>query len=332
LTDKGYDCDIINYQPEYFNYGRNKLKSIAGRLLNLKSYEMRKKKFNAFIAENIKDTEKVFRTSGELNTLVADESTVFVAGGDQLWNDYHPCGRDSAYKLSFVGKGRKLAYGTSLGRSNYAPGEAMALADEISGFESVMIRESSSVPILAPYLKIPVYHVIDPVGLLNFDDFAKVAKKPDIKGRYAVMYLADSSPLLDKAIKLLSKKLGLKIVHICGFKKKCECDVFLKDAGPDEILGYVMNADFVLSASFHATMFSILFNKQFASILPGANTNARIEDILNFFGLENRIISDESNLGVLSERINFDEANKILDSFRDKSKKLLIEALEYKTV
>ncbi len=328
LLDNRYDCDIINFQPEYFNYGRNKLRSIIGRFLNYKAYSRRKKKFDSFIGRNIKETTIVYHNIEDLKSIESNEATVFLVGGDQLWNDYHPCGNDPAYKLAFVGRGRKIAYGTSLGRSNYSQAELQKLSNEIRGFECAMLRESSSISMLNQLTDFPIHHVIDPVGLLKVKEYERIAKKPNVKEPYAVMYLADTSLLLDKAVDMLSNQLGLKIVHICGFIKKCKCDIFAKDLGPEEILGYVMYADFVLSASFHATLFSILFNRQFASILPGTNTNARIEDLLQHFDLEQRILKDDKNLSILAEIINFTEANNKLVEFRNKSQKLLFEALK----
>ena len=120
----------------------------------------------------------------------------------------------------------------------------------------------------------------------------------------------------------------MKIVHICGFKKKCYCDFFDKDSGPEEILGYILHADFVLSASFHATMFSLLFNKPFATLLPGTKTNARIEDILSYVGLEDRIIHTADDTDRMTSSIDFTLVNNKIDEFRATSQQKLLNALE----
>ena len=142
------------------------------------------------------------------------------------------------------------------------------------------------------------------------------------------MYLANSGPLLNAAVQKLSKEMGLKIVHICGFRKKCYCDVFEKSAGPEEILGYILYADFVLSASFHATMFSLLFNKQFATLLPGEKTNARIEDILSYVGLQNRILRTDSDVARMADAVDYTDANQKIEAFREASKRNLLSALK----
>lgn len=328
LEKNGYETDLVDYRPAYYETGKNKVKTLIGRALNFGAYQRRKHKFENFINTCDKLSSQRFTTQSELEKYYGEDDRTFIAGGDQLWNNYHPCGNDDAYKLTFVKKGKKLAYGTSMGRDNFAEGELSALAEKVEDFETIMLRERSGVEQLGRHSKVPLSHAIDPVGLLDVEEFKKIAKKPDISEPYAVMYLADSSPALDAAVEKLSKEMGLKIVHICGFKKKCYCDVFEKDSGPEEILGYILNADFVLSASFHATMFSLLFNKPFATLLPGAKTNARIEDILSYVGLENRIIHTAEETDRLTSKIDFTSVNEKIDEFRAVSQQKLLNALE----
>lgn len=328
LEKNGYETDLIDYRPAYYEAGKNKIRTLIGRFLNYGAYSRRKQKFENFIKSYDTLSNQQFKSLSDLEQHYGESEQLFIAGGDQLWNNYHPCGNDDAYKLTFAKKAKKLAYGTSMGRDNFAEGELFALAEKVEDFETIMLRERSGVEQLGRHSKVPLSHAIDPVGLLDVEEFKKIAKKPDISEPYAVMYLADSSPALDAAVEKLSKELGLKVVHICGFKKKCYCNVFEKDSGPEEILGYILHADFVLSASFHATMFSLLFNKQFATLLPGTKTNARIEDILSFVGLENRIIHTPEDTDRLMEIIDFASVNNKIDEFRAVSQQKLLNALD----
>lgn len=328
LIDRGYDAKLIDYRPEYYEGGRNRIKTYIGRMLNYSAYKNRKVKFDNFIKKYDVLTERTYHTLQELSEEANENEMIYLAGGDQLWNDYHPCGKDGAYKFTYIKNGRKIAFGTSIGRNNYTDDELETLSRDVSDFETIMLRERSTVGLLRKHTNIPVEHVIDPVGLISIERFRRMAVKPNLTEPYAVMYLANSSSLLDAAIEILSNKMNLKIVHICGFKKKCNCDYFLKDSGPEEILGYIMNAQFVLSASFHATMFSLLFNIPFASILPGENTNARIEDILKFVGLENRIIRNENDVCRINKDVDFANSNQVLEQLREASEELLINAIE----
>ena len=328
LENNGHECDLIDYRPAYFDQGKNKLRTLLGKIANAKAYCARKKKFENFIQNNNVLSDHTFKSLEDLKKYYEKDNRTFIAGGDQLWNNYHPCGRDDAYKLTFAKNGKKIAYGTSMGRDNFTEQELKSIGDKVNDFSDIMLREKVTVPMLEKYVDTNVSHVIDPVALLDVEEYKKIVKKPKIDKPYAVMYLADSSDVLDGAIEKLSKELGLEIVHICGFKKKCYCDKFEKDLGPEEILGYILHADFVLSASFHATMFSIMFEKQFATLLPGTKTNARIEDVLKNFGLEQRIMRSVQDLDRIKDKVNYDGVREPLEELKKVSIEKLLNALK----
>ena len=122
--------------------------------------------------------------------------------------------------------------------------------------------------------------------------------------------------------------MSLKVVHVCGFRKKCECDYFFKDTGPKDLLNLIYYSDFIVSASFHATIFSVLFNKQFCTLLPEAGTNTRIEDALSYFGLSDRIIHNENEIVRLDKPIDFGNVNKLKDILVEQSKERLNAEIE----
>ena len=102
LEMNGYETEIIDYRPGYYDLGRNKLKTVVGRALNLVPYSNRKRKFETFISEHEVLSDKQFTNISELEVYYRDSDRIFIAGGDQLWNSYHPCGNDDAYKLVFT--------------------------------------------------------------------------------------------------------------------------------------------------------------------------------------------------------------------------------------
>ncbi len=327
LRDQGYDAELIDYRPTYYFKGRNAVKKILAIGLNYFAYKRQSQKYDEFI-NNYLPKGKVYRTIDDLRELDSTDS-LFIAGGDQLWNNFHPCGKDDAYKLTFVNQGKKIAYGTSMGRNSFRKEELEELSKKIADFYSIGLREQSTVTMLQPYTKVPVYHVADPVLLLNKIDYMSfIGQEPIIKEPYLVMYLANKSELLSKTVEYVANQYDLKVVHVCGFRKKCKCDYFLKDTGPNDLLNLIYYSGFVVSASFHATIFSILLNKQFCTLLPEAGTNTRIEDALSYYNLNNRIIRKIDDLSQLDKVINFDNVNEIRDIFVQQSKKCLITEIE----
>lgn len=298
LKNNGFeDTELIDYQPPYFK--TRTLRAFAAKMLNFKSFCKRKRKFRTFVEKNIPLTKKVFRNLSQLNGFDFG-ADIYIAGGDQLWNVYHDCGKDGAYKLTFA-NGKKISYATSLGQTDFSDRQLTELAEKLKAFSAVSVRESSSVKMLESK-GVNAVQCVDPVYLLPRSEYEKFVK-PVNQPKYMMVYLVTPSPLLERCIKYLSEKYGLKVILCSGFSKKCTCDEFLKDLGPDEILSYIKNAEIVLSSSFHATSFSIMFKKQFFTILPDEHTNERIVDILNIRGLSDRIITENTDIKTSLDKI-----------------------------
>lgn len=325
LAKCGYrDVKVIDYNPPYFK--PHTLRSIAGVALNLRDCRIRDRRYGDFLRANVPLTSRSFASLRELEgeDFGAD---VYIAGGDQLWNVYHDCGRDDAYKLIFA-KGKKISYGTSLGQSDFTDEQLGELAEKIRDFSAVSVRESTSVDMLASK-GIAARHVADPVFLLDRSDYESILVEPDDE-RYLLVYMVTPSKLLEDCIERLAKRHGLKVVLCFGLSKKCTCDKHDKAAGPAEILGYIKNAEFVLSASYHATAFSTMVHKQFFTLLPDQHTNERILDYLSMRGLEGRIVTEATDLDkTLSERIDY-AAPDGYDLFVSQSKQYLQQALEFR--
>ncbi len=322
LQDNGFeDTQVIDYNPKYFS--KKTMRAFIGKILNYRKYLVRKTKFRNFVEKNIPLTDKSFVSVEELKNADID-ADVYIAGGDQLWNVYHESGRDEAYKLTFA-NGKKISYSTSMGQKEF-PSEALNdLADIVKEFSAVSVRESSSVALLKSR-EVEATQCVDPVYLLDKEDYEKFLR-PVKQPEYLLVYLVTPSKLLEDCIEYLSKKYNLKVILCSGFSKKCTCDQFLKDLGPDEILSYIANAKFVLSSSFHATSFSLILEKQFFTILPDEHTNERIEDLLKQRELSHRIITDNSNLETaLSDIIDYNSVKSYSD-YVEKSKEYLRKAL-----
>lgn len=323
LKNEGYgDVEVIDYNPEYFR--KASLKARLARILNYGHYKRRTKKFRTFIKKNIPLTKAEFLNVDELKK-AGNDADVYIAGGDQLWNVYHDCGNDDAYKLTWV-SGKKISYGTSLGQTEFPNGGLKALAEKIRDFSYISVRESSSVSLLETE-GVSATHCVDPVFLPHPSEYEGFLTEVN-EERYLLVYLVTPSPLLDRTVEYLSKKHGLKVILCSGFSRKCRCDKFLKDLGPDEILSYIKNAEIVLSASFHATAFSTIFKKQFFTVLPDRHTNERITDFLSIRGLSERIVTEETvKSGILDRTIDYGA----VESYREKielSKEYLEKALK----
>lgn len=234
------------------------------------------------------------------------EFKYFVVGSDQVWNPLI-ISDDNNYFLQFVNSNNiKCSYAASIGVSELDNKEQERFKNLLSDFKSVSIRESASENLVNNIYKNKVSVNVDPTLLVDINHWKNISITPKEKD-YILLYKITKSNKLFEFAKKLSEKTGKKIILIPNDYK----DIFMiknkivkKDIGVEEWLGYILHADYVVTNSFHGTVFSILFNKDFYSevsnkVNPSTN---RLLSLLNAFNMNSHIINDN---------------NDILDKFND---------------
>lgn len=167
-------------------------------------------------------------------------------------------------------------------------------------------------------------HVCDPVLLNDAKEYDKIKKFRIIEDKYILVYVAQAINKLElnRIVKEIANKDGLKIVFIGTYRSKCDCDFHIKDMDPGDFLSLIYNAEYVISNSFHATMFSLIYNKQFIAILPKENGN-RISEILELTNLEDHIFGNFKEIPYIANT-QYKKINSFLKKFQEKSKNLLL--------
>lgn len=317
--------ELIDYVPAYMENEGHWFRAFLRKVLFYIPYCRRKKNFQRFVEDNCKVTEKEYRKYEELrcNPPKAD---IYITGSDQLWNPCFPCGNDPAYYLDFVTGVPKLAYATSLGNDKLSIDELTNIAKRSADYQFISVREKCHVEQLKQVGVKDVKWVCDPTFLLPAKEYNYLAVSYKHLGKYVAVYLVEQSDLLDNVLDEYRNQ-GYRIVGVGGYLNKYKCDIKLMDAGPAEFLGLIRDASFVVATSFHATVFSLIFHRDFAIIPPVINT-ARIEQLLSFVGLENRIITSIEQIPVIQQVIQYDEVLPKIDMFIEESKEVLLEAIE----
>ena len=250
---------------------------------------------------------------------------MYITGSDQIWNPSYLCGQDPAYYLEFVkDPDKKYSYAASIGKSEIPDDQKEYIVSKVRDFRSISVREKTSAEFLQERVPCPVDYVCDPVFLLEKSNYETILKKPDTNKPYILVYLVQPSSVLNQLIAELRKKYGAQVILIYGLKKNCDCDMHILDVAPDEFLGFIAGATYVVASSFHAAAFCHIFQKQFAMVLPKANT-ARITQLLDVSGLQNRIISENDDIENALKEIDYSEPQKRLQSFIEHSKEVLNE-------
>lgn len=257
--------------------------------------ERKKKAFDRFKMQYLSLTPKRYRNIEDLRgaKLSAD---VFIAGSDQIWNPLFNNGRDPSFFLQF-GEGRKMSYAASFGVSSLSSMDRENMQRWLSSFCKISVREKTGLKLLDG-LGISGVQVPDPVFLLTKEYWGRLASSKIGNEKFVLVY--NLGPLM-QSIKECAQQLahnhGLKIVAVEELANISYADIRITDAGPCEFIELFVKASYVVTNSFHATSFSILFNIPFFSYIKNA-TSSRITDLLSFCGLETRLNSKDLNVGI----------------------------------
>lgn len=327
--------EVIDYRPKYLEWiykplSMRNVKNPKDFFAVLKGAYIKGKKrkmFLSFIKNKVKTSSKPYkRKELDKTNYIYDK---FIAGSDQVWN-FDCSGYDRAYFLDFVDDSKKkYSYSASFGFYDIPDEDKAEYEELLKDYKKISVRENQGVKIIKDLLKIECEEVIDPTLLLDNQEWNKIAKHTKKNEKYILIYALKPSEYLLRFAAQLSEETGLKIFFVKdSLTKENNIELtknieYIKMATPEEFIGLVMDASYIITNSFHGTAFSINFNKQFYTELlpPELNVNSRLENILDMFSLRGRELTAEKEIH--REEINYDIINKELAIRRKKSYEFL---------
>ncbi|MDD4509914.1 MAG: polysaccharide pyruvyl transferase family protein [Oscillospiraceae bacterium] len=334
LHSLGIDNKIVDYSErstkilEKISCGKLRFALYAVKrnlklLVNYRSIINKRARFNAFVNDNLMLTDHY--DSVENLIITPPEVDLLIAGSDQIWNLSSKLRKD--FFLMFGGDSVvRISYAASLGRYDFSLEQKRVLICAVSKFDYVSVRESEAVTYLNETGNINAELLVDPTLLLNDTEWKEIAISPNIKEKYILCYPLLYHTDIDGALKKLKKELDIKVVAISPDGTKCcYADITVKDSGPAEFLGWVANAEYVVTSSFHGTVFSLLFKKPFVSYNNAANSG-RISNLLDLVGLSNRF--NPADVPSKELTIPYDRVFEIVNKEREKSKSFFIKIVE----
>lgn len=333
LTNLGYNGKIIDYHAEYFNRGKtnNKFKKIIRKIIRIPDNLKGRDTFGGFIKNNINLTERVENIEDLKSKL--PKSKLYIVGSDQVWNcGKNECGNDDAFFLTFT-NGKKISYAASIAMDQIDNKNAKRFQENLKDFFAISVRETTAVKLLGQIGIKDVKQCIDPVFLLEEEQWLNLIKKSRLarklkNEKYILVYgFLRQKNIYDYAHKLASKK-GCKVYTVNTlledyFIKK---DKYFWNVSPEDFLALIYYANEIVTNSFHGVSFSIIFEKSFHLFDKKGNSNSRMNDLINMIELKNRKVIDEDKL--ITEKIDFFNTKKILNTFIQNSKDFLNRALE----
>lgn len=301
-----------------------------------KNWDIRNKAFDKF-SDTFFHVSPYCKNREEL-TKMAENYSAFLVGSDQLWRT------DSVehgyYTLEWVPDNiRKIAYSTSIGVKEVPWFQVNKNKRFMNRFDYMALREQSACDLVYKLTgrKVPV--VLDPTLLFTGEQWMEIQKQePLTDGKYIFCYLLGNNPSQRKFIKEIKEKTGYKIVALQQLDDYIPSDEGFADeapyVGPREFLNYIRNAEFVFTDSFHCSVFSILYKKNFftfSRFAEGAkqSTNTRIDNLLHITGLEDRRMTKDKTVdGVINYKGSFDGVDDKLNAYRKSSMEYLHNALK----
>jgi len=322
IEGMGADAELIDYRCDYisnpFQLSRIKNKGLFNYVYGVIGYVCylpRRRKFN-LLRKKLRYSHSVNKKSiAEVDGMY----DVYITGSDQVW-DYSLTDFDKVYFLDFVTKGRKCSYAASIGE--HLPDEKLAeeYARLLKDFDDIYMRESYGADVVEKLVGKRPGCTCDPTLLFNGEEWARLAADIPRAGKeYVLVYQLGINPDFVGFVKKLKKTTGLPVVYVpFPLVGLLSCKMKI-GAGPEEWISFFRDAKYVVTDSFHGTVFSILFRKPFFVKTDGHHVNRRVQEFLTDLGLTDRIISDSITDEALTCGIEYDAIDEKLTKIRKDS-------------
>ena len=300
-------------------------------------------RFEQFRNDMIPHSLRVYDASTIFETV--ENYDLFVCGSDRIWHTKNLSLTNKDYLLQFAREKPRFAYAASSNSNTLSKEEIGFYRESLQQFIGISLREIS---LYNEFIKYSIYpqvrHVLDPVFLLSAEEWDKFSIKPQISIEdYILVYTLENSTTQIKNIEAFAKNWMKKIVYIetqNGISKE-----YAKRAGwhiedstsPQEFVWLIRNADYVITDSFHCTVFSVIFQKHFFLCDRDEQNSktqymVRINDLLKYLDIEIDHMVLNTETAVHSEyRLSSAEYNRVtylVNERKRESLKYIEEILE----
>ena len=342
----GCKCDMIRF-TEPNGYRRASLLNSSRLIDKLKCVRSKEFKrqydaglykisaFNIFRKKYLKLTKEEYKTYDSLSA-ISNGYPAFVCGSDQIWNPtfYKKC--NPAYYLAFVPDGiKKIAYAPSIGLNDIPEEYRASFQKYVERFDSLSVREKRGAELISAYTGRTAEFVLDPTLLLSTAEWKRLVKAPAKKRPYIFCYLFGRHEYYREVIDRMISKTGYDAVMYPIFREDGDAPYEkVINGGPQEFISLISEAEYVLTDSFHATVFSLIFNRSFYTLIRDSDNdknsmNSRIYSLLECVGKTDRLLAKEDALTVEPVPVSdFSGANQTIAALKESSIQYLKKALE----
>ena len=357
LEDLGVEYEIIDYSHprtlEFylgaagrlanrdFVYSKARLfRKKAGKKLHpdfAANEAVRGEKFGRFVKERFRNFSEPINDYLKLRQY-AEKFTDVLVGSDQLWL---PSGNGTNfYNLMFAPRAcNRIAYAASFGVSSIPAHQRKETAEYLDKIRHISLREESGQRIVKELTGRDVPVILDPTMVLTREQWdGAIPDRAVTGGEYLFCYFLGNNPSHREEASALAKSLGLKIVTLRHLDEYIASDEKFGDEapydiGPEEFVNLIRHAKYVCTDSFHGSVFSILYHKQFISFNrygDGKNSrNSRLDTLFGNIGIDRRFHGDLKS--EIRSEIDYDAVDSKLEVLRGKSDRFIRTALSLET-
>lgn len=252
----------------------------------------------------------------------ADRFDCFIAGSDQIWNPGIPFNSSAEY-LAFADGKRKIAYAASFGVSELSAPQLETTSRLLADFKRISVREASALSILEQAGRPDAEVVLDPTMLLTAEQWSRMEERPAFvpeEGCYLLSYVLERENAAARTCaEALCAENGWTLIDINDPAQYRRYGI-----GPEEFLWLIHHAAHICTDSFHASVFSTLFHRDFTVFTRG-NMNSRVTTLLSTVSGGREFGWSE---GKCTPCLDYDLADQILAEERERSAAFLKHALE----
>ena len=327
LSSLGHEVYVIDYRPDSIRRGVNRgIPALPKNPLKLcktlvEEFSIRKdrlKRFDKFEEFIIKELNLF-----PFDTVKLEEFDRIFIGSDQVWNKSLLNNKFDPVYMGASFSARYVSYAASMGWYQVEDDDIAVLKQYLSNFEAISVRETDTSTFLTEITGTNIHVTCDPTLLLKREEWTKLYVPTNKKG-YVLCYNLLNSNDCQALAEDLAKSKGLEIINLVPSVSKKSPKSSCQSAGPKDFISYIMDAEYVVTSSFHGTVFSILFDKEFYSV-GLSNYGGRIRSLLRTIGLEDRMIvpKDLNNLS----KCDYMAASCLLNGFITESKNFIKNSL-----
>lgn len=338
--EKGYDVKILDYIPideiprrlyrpmmKGSKFAKRQFLKYAYITIRMPDFWIMGSKFRKF-QKDLLPLTKTFHNSSDLRKETFD-ADIYITGSDQVWGPIALNEYDPNYFFDFLPKDKKrLAYSASFGNTKFSNSVMTEYKKMLGLYEKIMVREKSAISLLDSLGFSGVHQVLDPTLMFNKSFWESKITTIPRRDKYVLVYQVHDNKNMEIYAKQLSEKLGYKLVRLSNsFAHIIRGGKFEYLPEPGRFLNLIRNAEYVVTNSFHATVFSLIFERPF-SIIHSGETNTRINSLLNLVQLEERQIKDFDDFSQITKMIDYTLVRQVIEQARTDSDTIINNCLK----